>query len=200
MATTQRDRGVSDVSDDIDRLHHPVRRAPARSGAPTRDEAFTAYLTERQHAHLRTAWALTGNQHDAADLVQNALAKLYLAWDDVRDRDALDAWVRRVMVNEHTSLWRRAFKRRERPTDALPETSAEDAYDDGTGAELWKHVHSLPPRQRAVVVLRYYEQLSEAEIAAALGISTGTVKSQASRALATLRATAPTSLTSLEER
>lgn len=200
MATTDSARGVNDVGDDLDRLLPQARRAPARSGTATRDEAFITYLTERQHAHLRTAWALTGNQHDAADLVQNAFAKLYLAWDDVRDRDALDAWVRRVMLNEHTSLWRRAFKRRERATDELPETGAEDTYDDGTGTAIWKHVHSLPPRQRAVIVLRYYEQLSEAEIAAALGISAGTVKSQASRALATLRATAPTSLTSLEER
>lgn len=157
----------------------------------TKDADFSAYLEARQAAFLRTAWALTGNPHDAADLVQNAMAKLYLSWDSVRDHGALDAWVRRVMVNENTSLWRRAWKRRERSTDELPERAVSDSYDDGETQTLWQLVQSLPPRQRAVLVLRYYEELSEAETARTLGVSVGTVKSQCSRALTALRTRTP---------
>ena len=162
--------------------------------ASDRDAAFAAYVAARQCSLLRTAVLLTGDQHAAEDLVQSALARLYLSWDRVRRRDALDAYVRRIMVNENNSLWRRAWKRREHTTDTMPETGAVDVYDDGMGGELWSFVQTLPPKQRSVVVLRYYEQLSEAEIADVLGISVGTVKSQASRALAGLRARAPRSL------
>lgn len=157
----------------------------------SRDADFAAYLQARQPALFRTAWALTGNPHDAADLLQTALAKLYLKWDSVRDREALDGFVRRIMVNEQTSLWRRAFKRREHSTAELPDASVLDSYDDGTSRALWEFVQTLAPKQRAVVVLRYYEQLSEAETARILGVSVGTVKSQCSRALTTLRTTVP---------
>ena len=159
-----------------------------------RDADFTAYLEARQGRLLRTAYLLTGDQHQAEDLLQTSLAKLYLAWDKVRDRGSVDAYVRRIMVNENNSLWRRAWKRREHATDTMPETGVVDVYDDGMGGALWSFVQTLPPKQRSVVVLRYYEQLSEAEIADVLGISVGTVKSQASRALAALRARAPHSL------
>ncbi len=122
-----------------------------------------------------------------------SLAKLYLAWDRVRDRESVDAYVRRIMVNEHNSLWRRAWKRREVTTDVVPETTPFlDEYDDGSGARLWTAVQTLPRKARAVLVLRYYEQLSEAETADVLGISVGTVKSQTSRALAALREHTPT--------
>lgn len=164
-------------------------------GASTdRDADFSAYMSARQPALYRTAYLLAGDHAGAEDLLQNAFAKLYLSWDRIRDREALDGWVRRVMVNEHNSLWRRAWKRREHSTDTMPETGTHDAYDDGLGGALWSFVQSLPPRQRAVIVLRYYEQLSEAEIADILGISVGTVKSQASRALAGMRTRAPQSL------
>jgi RNA polymerase sigma-70 factor (sigma-E family) len=159
-----------------------------------KDADFTAYMSARQPALYRTAYLLAGDHAGAEDLLQNAFAKLYLSWDRIRDHGALDGWVRRVMVNEHNSLWRRAWKRREHPTDTIPETGAHDAYDDGIGGALWSFVQTLPPRQRSVVVLRYYEQLSEAETADILGISVGTVKSQTSRALAGLRARAPHSL------
>ncbi|MGY2704608.1 MULTISPECIES: SigE family RNA polymerase sigma factor [unclassified Nocardioides] len=153
-----------------------------------RDTDFTAYLEARQARLLRTAYLLTGDQHQAEDLLQISLAKLYLAWDKVRDRGAVDAYVRRIMVNENNSLWRRAWRRRELTTDTVPEaTPFHDQYDEGTGAAVWAVVQTLPRRARAVVVLRYYEQLSEAETAEALDISVGTVKSQTSRALATLR-------------
>ena len=152
-----------------------------------RDADFTAYLQARQGAMLRTAYLLSGDRHQAEDLVQTTFAKLYLAWDRVRDRESVDAYARRILVNEHNSLWRRAWKRNERPTEVLPEAAIVDQYDDGTGTELWAAVQTLPRKARAVLVLRYYEQLTEAETAEVLGISVGTVKSQTSRALATLR-------------
>jgi RNA polymerase sigma-70 factor (sigma-E family) len=156
--------------------------------AVDRDTDFTAYLEARQARLLRTAYLLTGDQHQAEDLLQTSLAKLYLAWDRVRDRGSVDAYVRRIMVNENNSLWRRGWRRRETATDVVPETAPfHDEYDEGTGAAVWAVVQTLPRRARAVVVLRYYEQLSEAETAEVLGISVGTVKSQCSRALATLR-------------
>ena len=159
-----------------------------------RDDDFASYLAAREQALLRTAYALTGNLHDAQDLVQTALAKLYLSWDSVRERESLDGFVRRIMINENTSLWRRAWKRREHVSNDLPEQPSTDTTYDGTSAQLWAFVQTLPRRQRAVVVLRYYEQLSEAETADVLGVSVGTVKSQTSRALAALRERAPQSL------
>jgi RNA polymerase sigma-70 factor (sigma-E family) len=156
--------------------------------AVDRDADFTAYLEARQGRLLRTAYLLTGDQHQAEDLLQTSLAKLYLSWDKVRDRGSVDAYVRRIMVNENNSLWRRGWRRRELATETVPETAPfHDEYDEGAGAAVWAVVQTLPRRARAVVVLRYYEQLSEAETAEVLGISVGTVKSQCSRALATLR-------------
>jgi len=153
-----------------------------------RDADFTAYLQARQGRLLRTAYLLTGDQSEAEDLLQTSLAKLYLAWDRVHDRESIDAYVRRIMVNEHNSLWRRAWRRREQPTDQVPEPpTAPTSYDDGVSAALWATVQTLPRKARAVLVLRYYEELTEAETAEVLGIAVGTVKSQTSRALATLR-------------
>lgn len=166
-----------------------------RPGRQTRDEEFGEYMAARQASLLRTAYLLCGDRHTAEDLVQTTFAKLYLAWDKVQAQSSLDGYARRILVNENNSLWRRAFKRRESSTDEVPDTvSHSDAYDDGTAARLWELVQTLPRRQRAVVVLRYYEGLSESEIADALGISAGTVKSQASRALAALRERTPTDL------
>jgi len=163
-----------------------------------RDADFATYLAARQASLLRTAYLLTGNKHDAEDLVQTAFAKLYLAWDKVRDQGSMDAYVRRIVVNENNSLWRRAWKRREHsaPDETLQrlEQPHHDTLRDGTSAALWDVVQTLPRKARAVVVLRYYEELSEAETAAVLGISVGTVKSQTSRALAALRERAPQTL------
>jgi RNA polymerase sigma-70 factor (sigma-E family) len=161
------------------------------SRTTARDAEFAEYMHARQASLLRTAYLLTGDRHSAEDLVQTSLAKLYLAWDKVHDRGSMDAYVRRIMVNENNSLWRRAWKRREFATETLPEDQVVDEYDEGTSGALWDLVQTLPRKARAVVVLRYYEQLSEAETADVLGISVGTVKSQASRALATLRERAP---------
>lgn len=157
--------------------------APPRS--TVKDAEFTEYMAARQPALLRTAYLLTGDSHTAEDLVQTALAKLYLSWDKVHQQELVDAYVRRILVNEHNSLWRRPWKRREAVTAELPEQATATA--SGHDPELWELVLSLPRKQRAAVVLRYYEELSEAETAAVLGVSVGTVKSQTSRALAALR-------------
>ena len=159
-----------------------------------RDADFSAYMAARQASLMRTAYLLSGDRHTAEDLVQTAFAKLYLSWDKVRDQGSVDGYVRRILVNEHNSLWRRAWKRRELASDTVPDRPHHDEYDGGAGRELWELVKTLPNKARAVVVLRYYEELSEAETADALGISVGTVKSQASRALASLRDRAPQTL------
>jgi RNA polymerase sigma-70 factor (sigma-E family) len=154
-----------------------------------RDAEFEAYMIARQPSLLRTAYLLTGDRHTAEDLVQTALAKLYLSWDKVQRRELVDGYVRRILVNENNSLWRRAWKRREIATDQLPDSAGVlDRPDHGERSALWDFVQTLPRKQRAVVVLRYYEDLSEAEVADILGVSVGTVKSQASRAIASMRA------------
>src|SRR6478752_6038604 len=99
-----------------------------------RDEEFAAYMAARQPSLLRTAYLLTGNRHTAEDLVQTAFAKLYLSWDRVQRRELVDGYVRRILVNEHSSLWRRPFKRREVVADQLPETHAVDRHDTGESA------------------------------------------------------------------
>ena len=156
------------------------------AGVRDKDAEFSEYMAARQPSLLRTAYLLTGDRHTAEDLVQTALAKLYLSWDKVQRQDSLDGYVRRILVNEHNSLWRRAWKRRETTTSEVPDSPAEP-QEGGHDTELWGLVQTLPRKQRAAVVLRYYEQLSEAETAAVLGVSVGTVKSQTSRALAALR-------------
>ena len=154
-------------------------------------EAFRAYVAARSPALLRTAYLLTGSRADAEDLLQTALAKTYLAWDRIREREAVDGYVRRVLVNTQTSRSRRR-RVAEYPTDELPErSSGRDAAEDlALHDALWTALAGLPKRQRAMVVLRYYEDLSEAETAQVLGVSVGTVKSTTSRALAKLRDTA----------
>lgn len=167
----------------------------AQTREERRDAEFSAYMQARQPSLMRTAYLLSGDRHTAEDLVQTALAKLYLSWDKVNQRDSIDGYVRRILVNENNSLWRRGWKRREQATETLPDTDHHtDVYDDGRGTALWDVVQTLPKKARAVVVLRYYEELSEAETAAILGISVGTVKSQTSRALAALRERAPQTL------
>ncbi len=150
---------------------------------------FCEYAAVRQQALLRTAYLLTSDLHAAEDLVQIALAKAYLSWGRLREPRAADAYVRRIMLNEHTSWWRRAWRHRERVVDAVPERVSDlpDPAQSGERDRMWELLQTLPPRQRAAVVLRYYEDMSAADTARVLGCSVGTVKSQTSRALATLR-------------
>jgi len=133
------------------------------------------------------AYLLTRNQADAEDLVQAALAKTYQAWDRIEDRNALDGYVRRAIVNTHISWWRRR-RLEEYPTDVIPDRAVTDhPADSEISAALSRALDRLPSRMRAAVVLRYYEDMSEAEVAEVLGISQGTVKSTVSRAVAKLR-------------
>jgi RNA polymerase sigma-70 factor (sigma-E family) len=165
-----------------------VRRTPVDDRPDDHRADFESWMAARQGRLLRTAYLLTGDVHAAEDLVQTALAKLYLAWDRVAAAPSVDAYARKILVNEHTSMWRRLWRHRE----VVSDTSTHDVpvpgeEYDGVSSALWTAVRALPERQRAVVVLRYYEQLSERETADALGITVGTVKSQASRALGALR-------------
>ena len=149
------------------------------------DVAFSAFVAARSRGLLRLAYLLTHDEGMAEDLLQTALTKTWFAWDRL-DNDPL-RYVRRVLVTTSVSWWRRRWTH-ELPTEALPELPVPGAIDDRAGAQdLWIAIGRLPVRQRAVVVLRYYEDLSEAETADLLGCSVGTVKSQCSRALAKLR-------------
>jgi RNA polymerase sigma-70 factor (sigma-E family) len=163
--------------------------APVSRGniARTSESDFVAYVEARQQALVRFAYLLTSDHHTAEDLVQTALAKTYVTWDRLRDRGAIEAYVRRIIVNENTSMWRRAWKRNERPTDYVPDAGHSDP-DTAARDAMWRVVQTLPPKQRAAVVLRYYEDLSEADTAEVLGCSVGNVKSQTSRGIAAIRA------------
>ncbi|GAA3053359.1 hypothetical protein GCM10020000_38960 [Streptomyces olivoverticillatus] len=138
----------------------------------------------------RTARSLTANPCDAEDLLQTALTKTYLAWDRIEDHRALDGYVRRALVNTRTSQWRKR-KVDEYPCEELPEResapSADPAEQQALRDAMWRAVRRLPARQRAMVVLRYYEDLTEVQTAELLGVSVGTVKSAVSRALGKLR-------------
>ncbi|MFD1934885.1 MULTISPECIES: SigE family RNA polymerase sigma factor [Nonomuraea] len=143
---------------------------------------FEEFVRARGQALLRYGYVLSGNAEDAADLVQEALLKLGDTWTRVRNKDNPEGYVRTIMARQHVSWWRR--RRREHLTDDLPEGSYHDSHSFG---ELWNELRALPRRQRVVIVLRYYEDLSDQEIAEILGVSRGTVRSQASRALEKLR-------------
>ena len=151
------------------------------------EDAFRAFVASRTAALLRSAYLLVGDHGQAEDLVQTALVKTYLAWSRIREPAAVESYVRRTMATTATSWWRgRRF--RERVVETLPDRADADHVDPSLERDsMWSHLRELPARQRAVLVLRYYENLSEAEIADALGCSRGTVKSQASDALAHLR-------------
>jgi RNA polymerase sigma-70 factor (sigma-E family) len=150
--------------------------------------AFGEYVRVRSHALLRTAQALTGNRADAEDLVQATLVKAYQSWDRIDDAAALDTYVRRVMVNTHISGWRRR-RVDEYPTDEIPDApSAGDATRDSDLRDVVQRALDRLPRQmRAAVMLRFYDDMTEPEVAAALGVSVGTVKSTVARAVAKLR-------------
>ncbi|MFF9620366.1 SigE family RNA polymerase sigma factor [Streptomyces griseosporeus] len=152
------------------------------------EERFQEFVRARWSHLVRTAYLLTGDAHHAEDLTQTALAKAFRSWRRVARADNPEAYVRRMLVSCNSDRFR---KRRvtEALTAAPPEVAGRDeaaSWADERGA-LMTALAGLPPRQRAVVVLRYWEDLSEAEVADALGCSPGTVKSQASKGLAKLR-------------
>ena len=151
------------------------------------EQAFNTFVSARSRHLLQTAYLLTGDRHRAEDLLQTALTRAYLRWDHIESEDP-EGYVRRTLANAHIDWWRRK-PWREEPAAELPEVAEPDqaaAYDVRNA--VLGALAGLSRRQRAVIVLRYYEDLSEAEIATVLGCSPGTVKSAASRAIAKLRA------------
>lgn len=163
------------------------RRGAAEGSAGERDDAAFATFVEARLPHLlKLGRALAGDEQRGADLVQDALERTLLRWRRVDDPEA---FVRRAMVNRSVSVWRKV--RRERPlTDRVDAEAGRS--DRPFDHELLTAVRRLPPRQRAVIALRYYEDLTEAQTAEVLGCSVGTVKSQAHRAMAALRDQLPT--------
>ena len=154
-----------------------------------RDEEFGDFMRNRASPLHQSAYLLCGDWHLAHDLVQDTLVKAYQHWPRVRQADSADAYVRRILLNEVRSRWRR--RERALPVARFPEQSepvAPDATDEiASRAGLLQALLVLPLRQRATIILRYLEGMSERETAAVLGCSEGTVKSQSARALGTLR-------------
>ena len=150
--------------------------------------SFEDYATARWAALYRTAHLLTGDPAVAEDLLQSTLLKVMAQWAKVRRADAPDAYVRRMLLNELLGQRRKAGRRAQKAhLVPVPSPVADPSVTAPDRLDLWDRVQLLPPRQRAVLVLRYYEDLSEQQIAEALGCSVGTVKSQASAALTSLR-------------
>ncbi|UWZ52423.1 SigE family RNA polymerase sigma factor [Dactylosporangium aurantiacum] len=150
---------------------------------------FEEYAFARTPALFRFARLLTGDDHRAEDLVQDVLARAYSRWGRIAGTERPDVYVRRMMVNAHRSWWRRRSSR-EVTVEAVaePPGTADEAADIAERDALWRLVRALPARQRAVIVLRYYEDMDDARIAEILDCSTGTVRTHAKRALDTLRA------------
>lgn len=153
--------------------------------ARTRDEQFSEFVVGRRARLCRLAYLLCGDAHQAEDIVQVALAKLYVAWPRLHRDGNVDAYARRIVARTHLDVVKQPA-RRERPAEDLPEAPAADAITVEDRDALMTALLALPPGQRRVVVLRYYWQLDLADTAADLGCSIGTVKSQGSRALAQL--------------
>ncbi len=156
-----------------------------RSARPPGDEEFTDFVHAAWPSLYRTAYLLLGDHAEAEDLVQTALAKTYGAWHRVRDLNAAPAYARATLVNTASSWFRRKSWRNERPSEVLPEL--DDERDPSDRPAVLTALALLPPRQRAVIVLRFYEDLSVAQAAHALACSEGTVKSQTHDALRSLR-------------
>jgi RNA polymerase sigma-70 factor (sigma-E family) len=154
---------------------------------------FREYVYARQGALLRSALLLTGHRQDAEDLLQTALTKLAHRWPAVQRSGAPDAYLRATMYHQWTSWWRRHRFGREYAVDAAPDAPipGDLATDGALRVALAKVLSQLTPKQRAVIVLRYYEDLPESEVARILGCGIGTVRSQAHRTLARLRALCP---------
>jgi RNA polymerase sigma-70 factor (sigma-E family) len=157
---------------------------------------YDEFVAARLQPLLRYATMLTGDPHLAADLVQEVMVRVQLKWRRVAAVEVPDLYVRRILTNAYLDLRRTSWWRRNtlwaRPEDAAPVPVASDhAQRSADRDEVWTLLLTLPERQRAALVLRFYEDLSDAEIAGVLDCAVGTVRSQISRALASLRATVP---------
>ena len=157
------------------------------------DEEFDEFMTSSWPSLYRTAVLMTGDVHLAEDLLQNAMGKVYKAWPRVSRVEHPRSYARAILANEVSSWWRKRSSS-ERPTQLRADASSIPGHDDQIAqADLvWRALGQLSPRQRAVLVLRYYEDLSGSEIAAVLGISEGSVKAHAHHALRALEGTLKT--------
>ena len=156
------------------------------AGLESTEAEFADFVTARSVVLWRSAWLLTGDSHKAEDLVQAALAKTWPHWRRVSADDDPEHYVRRVMYTTYATWWRHRWTA-EVPTEQLPDSGAAAQQPDATSVDVTAALAQLPYGQRAVVVLRYFEDQTEVETAGMLGISVDTVKSQAARALRTLR-------------
>ncbi len=152
-----------------------------------RDAAFAEYFAARSGAMRGTAYLLCGDWHRAEDLVQVTFTKLYLAWRRIARHEVIDAYTRQILVRTFVSDTRRGQYRRERSAYDAPDTAGQVSGSAEDRLVVLAALEHVPPRQRAVLVLRYWEDLSVEETARALKCTTGTVKSQAARGLQTLR-------------
>jgi RNA polymerase sigma-70 factor (sigma-E family) len=148
------------------------------------DPRFSEFIAARSGALLSFAHRLTNSPEDAEDLLQDVLLRCALRWRHI-EADDPEGYVRRALARQAANRWRRT--RQEVPLDTQPDLPSATAFDPDERRELWQALQALPPRQRTVLVLRFYEGLSEAQIADTLGIRPGTVKSQAARGLQRLR-------------
>ena len=152
---------------------------------------FDTFVLARSGALVRFAHALCGDRYLAEDLVQTVLARAHGRWSSVVRSEWPEAYVRRMVINEHLS-WRRRRSSAELASDLVPEPPGADGSEERAERDrTWRQLATLPPKQRAVLVLRYYEDLPDSEIAGLLECSASTVRSQAARALATLRLAEP---------
>lgn len=156
-------------------------------GDQERHDQFVAFATARSSALFRTAYLMVGDHGLAQDLLQEALTKTYVAWPRLRDVTRAEPYTRRAIVTTAISWKRRRAWYGERPRAELPDQPAAAAVDVELRDLVWGELMALPPRQRAAIVLRYYEDLSEAQTAEAMGCATGTVKSQVSQGIKRLR-------------
>lgn len=148
---------------------------------------FSEYASVRWSSLVRTAYLLTGDHGHAEDLVQTALAKCFVAWPRLRSGDAPDAYVRKTLLNTYIS-WRRKRSWHEMPSEDPPDEVCPDATEGLAQRSMFlAALAGLPPKQRAVVVLRFYEDLGVQQVAKEMGCSTGSVKRQTSEALKKLR-------------
>ena len=149
---------------------------------------FDSWVAARGPALLRLAYTLTGNRSDAEDVVQEALARALPRWGRISRVDDVDAYVRRMVVNAHTSWWRK-FRRRESPVEEVRDSAAaaHPGLMPDQRAGLWAACQALPEPQRTAIVLRYYEQLEYAEIAGLTGVREGSVRARVSRGISALR-------------
>ncbi|MPZ79498.1 MAG: SigE family RNA polymerase sigma factor [Actinophytocola sp.] len=157
-----------------------------------REQGFTEYFASRSGAMRGTAYLLCGDWHRAEDLVQSAFVKLYRAWHRVAAHETLDAYTRQILVRTYLDENRRGFFHREKPSAEQRERTAPPTGSSEDRMVLLHALAKVPPRQRAALVLRFWEDMSVDDTARAMGCSAGTVKSQTARGLDALREHVPT--------